>query len=106
MGQPRRDVTMENPQAPQARPASPGPSAADRQRELHLQQKRRRRRGFLLGLLVGQILIIGLDLGGSYFLKTHPNFKLQAPIGVPSIVFLGMSVGAAVMILALSLIYS
>ena len=91
---------MENPEAPQK------PSAADRQRELNLQQKRRRRRGFLLGLLAGQILIIGLDLGGTLFLKTHPHFKLQAPIGVPSIVFLGMAVGAAVMLLAVALIYS
>ena len=69
-----------------------------------LQQKRRRRRGFLLGLLAGQILIIALDLGGSLFLKSHPQVKLQAPVGVASIVFLGMSVGAALMLAALALI--
>jgi len=104
---------METPQAPtpapdpaQIRLTPSGPSAAERQRALHLAQKRRRRRGFLLGLLAGQILIIALDLGGSLFLRTHPHFKLQAPIGVPSIVFLGMSVGAAVMLLAVALIYS
>ena len=105
---------MNNPEAPQNPPADlaqvrqapPGPSAAERQKAMHLQQKRRRRRGFLLGLLAGQLLIIGLDLGGSYFLKTHPHFKLQAPFGVPSIVFLGMAAAAALMLVAVALIYS
>jgi hypothetical protein len=81
------------------------PSAADRLHELQRQQKRRRRRGFLLGLLVGQLLIIALDLGGEFFLRTHPHFKLQAPIRVASIVFLGMAAGSAVMVLAVALIY-
>src|SRR6185436_18296493 len=81
------------------------PSAADRLQEMKREQKRRRRRGFLLGLLVGQLLIITLDLGGEFFLRTHPHFKLQAPIRVASIVFLGMAAGSAVMVLAVALIY-
>jgi hypothetical protein len=82
------------------------PSAMERAHRMAQEQKKRRRRGFLLGLLVGQLLIIGLDLGGEFFLRTHPHFKLQAPIRVPSIVFLGMAAGAAVMILAVALIYA
>lgn len=80
-------------------------SAADRLKTLNREQKRRRRRGFLLGLLVGQLVIIAMDLGGTLFLRTHPQVKLQAPVGVPSIVFLGMAVGAALMIAVLALIF-
>jgi len=81
------------------------PSAAQRQLNLDRIKKKRRRRGFLLGLLVGQFVIIALDLGGELFLRTHPQVKLQASIPVSSIVFLGMAAGAAVMILAVALIY-
>jgi hypothetical protein len=79
------------------------PSAMDRAGRMAEGQKRSRRRGFLTGLLVGQLLIIALDLGGEVFLRTHPNVKLQAPIRVASIVFLGMAAGAALMVLAVAL---
>jgi hypothetical protein len=82
----------------------PTRSAEQRRADLDQQQQRRRRRGFLLGLLAGQVLIIALDLGGGLFLRTHPNVKIQAPIGVPSIVFLGMAGGAALLIVAIALI--
>jgi len=94
---------MDSPESAPVAPA-PRPSATERRLALALQQKFRRRRGFLLGLLAGQILIIALDLGGSFFLKTHPHVKLQAPVGVASVVFLGMAVGAAIMIAAIALI--
>jgi hypothetical protein len=81
------------------------PSATQRRFNLDHLKKKRRRRGFLLGLLFGQILIIALDVGGGLFLRTHPDVKLQAPFGVASIVFLGMAAGAALMILAVVLIY-
>jgi hypothetical protein len=81
------------------------PSAAQRQLNLERIKKDRRRRGFLTGLLVGQILIIAMDVGGDLFFRTHPNVKLQATIPVSAIVFLGMAAGAAVMILAVALIY-
>ena len=81
------------------------PSAMERAYHLAQMQKRRRRRGFLLGLLVGQLLIIALDVTGELFLRTHPNYKLQAPIRVASIVFLGMAAGAAALLLAVALIY-
>src|SRR5882672_2409952 len=82
------------------------PSATERRYNLSLLQKRKRRRGFLTGLLAGQVLIMAMDLGGMWFLHTHPQVKLQAPIGVAAVVFLGMAIGGAVMIAALSLIFA
>jgi hypothetical protein len=82
------------------------PSAAQRQLNLERLKQKRRRRGFLTGLLVGQLLIIALDLGGEFLLRTHPQVKLQTSLPVSAIVFLGMAAGAAVMILAVALIYS
>jgi hypothetical protein len=102
---------MEQPELPPVPPVDPGPapaprpSATERRLAMELQQKRRRRRGFLLGLLAGQVLIIALDLGGTLFLKTHPQVKLQAPVGVASVVFLGMAAGAALMLTAIALLY-
>jgi len=92
----------------QGKTASPtaAPSATERRRHLAINQKRRRRRGFLLGLLAGQILILALDFGGTWFLRTHPQVKLQAPVGVPAVVFLGMAIGAALMVAALALIFA
>lgn len=81
------------------------PSATERRYNLSRLQNRKRRRGFLIGLLVGQLLIIAMDLGGMWYLHAHPNVKLQAPVGVASIVFLGMAIGAAVMLAALALIF-
>jgi hypothetical protein len=81
------------------------PSATERRYNMDRLRRKGRRRGFLLGLLFGQILILALDLGGSLFLRSHPDVKLQAPFGVASIVFLGMAAGAAIMILAVVLIY-
>lgn len=81
------------------------PSATERQANLRTQEGRRRRRGFLVGLLVGQLLIIALDVGGMLFLRSQPQVRLRAPIGVPSIVFLGMAAGAAVVLVAVALIY-
>src|SRR5262249_20239901 len=80
--------------------------AVQRQANLDRIKKQRRRRGFLIGLLFGQVVIIALDLGGEFYLQTHPQITLKANIPVSSIVFLGMAAGSAVMVLALGLIYS
>ncbi|MBV8878787.1 MAG: hypothetical protein JO332_02375 [Planctomycetaceae bacterium] len=82
------------------------PSATERRYNLSRMQQRRRRRSFLIGLLAGQLLIIAMDLGGAWFLRTHPQVKLQAPVGVPAVVFLGMAIGAAAMIGTLGLIFA
>jgi len=82
------------------------PSATERRYNLSLLQKRKRRRGYLIGLLVGQIFIIGMDVGGALILKFNPQIKLTAPVGVASIVFLGMAIGAAVMLLAIAILYA
>lgn len=82
------------------------PSATERLRNLMLVQKRKRRRGFLTGLLAGQVLIIALDLGGLWTLHRYPQMKLQAPIGVQAIVFLGMAGGAALMLGVVGLIFT
>ena len=82
------------------------PSATERRTNLAQLQRRKRRKGFLIGLLAGQLLIIAMDLGGVWFLRTHPNVKLQAPVGVAAVVFLGMAIGAALMIAALALIFA
>jgi hypothetical protein len=82
------------------------PSAAERTRNLEMLRRRRRRRGFLVGLLAGQLLILALDYGGTWLLRTHPQVKLQAPVGVPAIVFLGMAIGAAAMLALLALIFA
>lgn len=87
-------------------PPTAVPSGTQRRFNLDRIQKRRRRRSFLSGLLVGQILIIGLDVGGPLYLRYHPSIKLQADFGVPSVVFLGMAAGAAVMIAAVGLIHA
>ena len=81
------------------------PSATERRRNLERLQRRKRRRGFLAGLLAGQLLILGLDLGGAWLLRRLPHVKLQAPVGVQAIVFLGMAIGAAVMIAGVAAIY-
>jgi len=82
------------------------PSATERRYNLSLLQKRKRRRGFLVGLLSGQLLIMAMDFGGTWFLHSHPQVKLQAPVGVQAVVFLGMAIGGAVMIAALTLIFT
>ncbi|HVR83947.1 MAG TPA: hypothetical protein VMU54_06510 [Planctomycetota bacterium] len=82
------------------------PSATERRRNLSLLETRKRRRGFLTGLLAGQLLIMAMDYGGAWFLRSHPQVKLQAPVGVQAVVFLGMAIGGGVMISALSLIFT
>src|SRR5438105_1153692 len=57
------------------------PSATERRYNLSLLEKRKRRRGFLMGLLAGQLLIMAMDYGGAWFLRSHPQVKLQAPVG-------------------------
>lgn len=82
------------------------PSATQRRYNLVRLQRRRQRRGFLLGLLVGQIIIIAFDVGGELFLRTHPHIRIAESLRVSSIVFLGMAAGAVLMTAGVAAIYA
>lgn len=70
------------------------PSAQDRMAALNARQKAKRRRGFIIGLLAGQLLILAMDLGGKALMKALRNrVKFDAPIPLEAIVFIGMTAG-------------
>ncbi len=67
-------------------------TSAERQAELRKKEKAKRRRGFLLGLLVGQLLIVALDFGGEALLaQLEDRIRFDTPISLRAIVFLAMS---------------
>jgi hypothetical protein len=75
------------------------PSAEERLAVIQRTQKARRRRGFLFGLLAGQILIIAMDFGGELLIRLlHHKVRFQPPPGmsVRSLVFIGMTAGIAI----------
>src|SRR5256885_16036122 len=71
------------------------PSATERRYNLSLLQRRRRRRGFLVGLLFGQLLVMAMGFGGTWVLHSHPPGKLQAPVRVPAVFVLRIATGGA-----------
>lgn len=74
--------------------ALPRPDAHERLLKLNKQQRAKRRRGFLIGLLVGQLLILGLDFGGRLILTLLENrVQTNAPYSLEAIVFFGMASG-------------
>jgi len=78
-------------------PPTATPSASERRANLDRIQKVRKRKGFLIGLLVGQLLVIGLDFGGKAILDAIAHkYKFNAPIPLQSLVFLGMAGGIAI----------
>lgn len=93
---------MEQAEKPEAAPPAK-PSAAERRQAIQQGQTSKRKRGFLYGLLAGQILIILLDLGGRAVLHFfRDRIRVNAPIPIEALVFLGMAGGiviTAVMIL-------
>ncbi len=79
-------------------PPTSVPSAEDRAAALRKAQRARRRRGFLLGLLAGQIVVIAMDFGGEALIRLlHEKVRFQPPPGmsVRSLVFIGMIAGIA-----------
>lgn len=76
----------------------------EREAERNAVQKKKRLRGFLLGLLVGQLLVIAIDLGGAAALHFFKHkVRVNAPIPFEALVFVGMSTGilaTALLILA------
>ena len=76
---------------------NPKPTADQRRAAIQQGQKAKRKRGFLYGLLAGQILIILLDLGGGALLHVfRDRVRVNAPIPLEALVFLGMSAGIVI----------
>ena len=84
--------------AREARPAeaAPKPSAAERRAAIETGQKTKRRKGFIMGLFVGQLLIVGIDLGFSFLVPIiEKRYQFNSPIPIQSLVFIGMTAGIA-----------
>jgi hypothetical protein len=72
-------------------------SRKEREIERETAQKKRRTRGFLFGLLAGQALVIGVDLGGAALLHYFQDrIRVNAPIPFQALVFAGMSAGIVI----------
>ena len=70
------------------------PSATERRAAIQRGQQKKRLRGFLIGLLAGQVLIILLDLGGKAVLHLlRDRVRTNAPVPLEALVFIGMSAG-------------
>lgn len=87
----------ESPPAPAAEPVkAPALSAEERMANLLRLQRARRRKGFLIGLVVGQGLIIAMDFGGELILKLlSKRIQFSPPPGLSlrGLVFMGMTAG-------------
>lgn len=78
-------------------PAPAKPSPEQRRAAIAEGQKGKRRRGFLIGLLAGQILIIALDLGGRALLHVfRDRVRVNAPVALEALVFIGMAAGIVI----------
>jgi hypothetical protein len=70
------------------------PSAQERRAAIQQGQKKKRLRGFLIGLLAGQLLIILLDLGGKALLYLlRDRIRSNSPVPLEALVFIGMASG-------------
>lgn len=70
------------------------PSARHRRGEIRKTQKGRSRRGFLYGLLFGQLLILALVFGGRALLHyLRGRVEIQGPLSLEAMVFLAMFAG-------------
>ena len=73
---------------------APKPSAAERRAAIETGQKTKRRKGFIMGLFVGQVIIIGIDLGFHFLIPViEKKYQFNSPIPVQSLVFIGMTAG-------------
>ncbi len=83
---------MEQPAEPA--PPAPKPSAEDRRAAIQEGQKSRRRKGFIYGLLVGQLIIIALDVAAHFLIPLlEKKYRLASPLPIQSLVFIGMTAG-------------
>ena len=75
----------------------PKPSAKERRAAIQEGQKRKRSRGFLYGLLVGQLLVLTVDLGGNAILHLfRDRIRVNAPVPLEALVFIGMASGIVI----------
>lgn len=74
-------------------PTVPPMTAEQRRAEMNERQRSKRRRGFLIGLLVGQALIAGIIFGSDALLKLRPDLQTELPLRL--LVFLGITGGLA-----------
>ena len=65
-------------------------SAKERLWLMEENKKKKKRKGFVLGLWVGQLLILLLSFGGEALLRLFPNYNVELPF--PLVVFAGISV--------------
>jgi hypothetical protein len=64
---------------------------------LEAAKKTRRRRGFLIGLFVGQLLILAMDFGGDALVwLLRDKYPFRAPVPLRSLVFVGMTAGIVI----------
>lgn len=72
-------------------PTVPPMTAEQRRAEMNERQRTKRRRGFLIGLLVGQALVAGIIFGGDAILRLRPDIHTELPLRL--LVFLGVTGG-------------
>lgn len=74
-------------------PTVPPIAISARRNELQASLRRRRRRGFLIGLVVGQLFVLALVFGGEALIKLRPELRIDLP--VRTVVFAGVTAGLA-----------
>ncbi len=77
-------------------------SAQERRSLMRENKKKKSRKGFLLGLWVGQVLILVLSFGGEAILRRLPNYNVELPF--PLVVFAGISASLLLMGLLIDLL--
>lgn len=85
------------------------PSRDERMDELARARKSRGRRSFLVGLLVGQLLILAVNFGVPWLVRVFPDrMRFDNPGRLPLLVFLGVTIGVALIaaVIALLLFFS
>ena len=69
-------------------------ATAERLAKINEEQKKRSRRGFLTGLIVGQLAVVGLSYGGAGLQALlQDKIGLQTPMPIRSMVFCAMTAG-------------
>jgi hypothetical protein len=92
---PREEEPAPAPAPPRA-DERPRETAMDRRRQLEAKRRSRTRRGFLVGLLVGQALVLAVNLGVPQLAKLAPDrMRFESTMQLPLLVLLGVTAGIA-----------